>query len=474
MHRRPASPVVVIVCLSITVTMVLLVLWQWAAANTTVAAEPTIVATVDPTVALSTPLLSTRRAPGVLSRDLNVSQFRADIQPLMVAVEPTSCAAVSVDGVLVSEANGTTPVIPASNMKLVVAAVALDVLGPSYTFTTSVVGQVGPDGVVAGDLVLLGGGDPVLSTDWWPASGVQTYPPFDVTRLERLADQVQSAGVTRVDGRVVGDGTRYDDEFFNPSWDTDLHGVEGGPLDALLVNDGWMTSTIADVTADPALGAAQVFTGLLRDRGITVGQGATAGTAGFDTVITSVTSLPLSNILGEMLETSDDNTAEMLVKEIGLVVSGVGTTSAGLAVMTERLLAWGVPMDGVGFTDGSGLSRENRITCAALLAVLQHGDLADAVGEGLPIATTTGTLVGEFAGTEVEGTLRAKTGSLSGVKALSGYQLAAGGSVVEFALVLNQPGINLDGAYRPIWNELLAPALVTYPSAATPDQLAPR
>lgn len=471
MARRAGNPIVVLTSIAVTITMVLLVVWQWAEASSTVDAEPTYDASADAGVALTTPLLSVRRAPGVLSHRLNVAAFAAELEQLRSAVGSGSCLAVSVDGRPVVARNETSPVIPASNMKLIVAAVALEVLGANYRFRTTAIGEQGADGVVAGDLVLVGGGDPVLGTDWWPLSGQQTYPPINTTRLEELADAVVAAGVTRVSGRVVGDGSRYDDEFFGPTWDESLQVTEGGPYDALLVNDARVTpQRVADV---PALGAAELFTQLLRDRGVPVGQGFAEGTGDFGTEVAAISSQPLSAIIAEMLLTSDDNTAEMLVKEIGHERSGSGTTSAGLQVITEQLLAWDVPLDGVDLVDGSGLSRDNRVTCAALLAVLQHGSLDDAVGQGLPVAGESGTLAESFAGTEVEGTMRAKTGSLSGVKALAGYLPVEGGSVVEFALVLNSPGID-GGGYLGVWYDLLAPALVTYPSEATVAELEPR
>ncbi|MCU1361711.1 MAG: dac [Ilumatobacteraceae bacterium] len=454
------------------VGMALTVLWQWAEERSTIAAEPTIAATADPAAALTTPLLSERRAPGVLARRLNLQQFASEFGDVSAEIEPTSCLAVSVDGQDVIAKNASVGVLPASTMKLFVAAVALEMLGPGYTFTTTVGGDVGADGVVAGDLMLIGGGDPVLSTDWWPTSQVQTHPPINVTRLEDLADVVVAAGVTRVVGRVVGDGSRYDDQFFAPSWDDSVHVTEAGPYDALLVNDGWTTPSISDVTAVPALGAAQLFVSLLRDRGVRVGGGAAAETMPFANEIASVQSQPLSAIVQEMLQTSDDNTAEMLVKEIGLEASGSGTTAAGIEAIVGQLMTWGVPIDGLLLVDGSGLSRDDRVTCRALLGVLQQGDPTSALGAALPVAAVSGTLSDLFAGSPVEGRLQAKTGTLTDVKSLAGYLPVPSGGTIAFALVQNAPGID-QGGFLTVWNDLVT-ALVTYPAAATEADLGPR
>jgi D-alanyl-D-alanine carboxypeptidase len=104
----------------------------------------------------------------------------------------------------------------------------------------------------------------------------------------------------------------------------------------------------------------------------------------------------LPAILDEMLTTSDDNTAELLVKEIGFAVRGDGSREAGLAVIRDVLEEWGMPLDAVAFADGSGLSNNNRVTCSLLVGVLQHGAHDDPVGEGLPVAGVSGTLAQSF------------------------------------------------------------------------------
>ena len=155
-----------------------------------------------------------------------------------------------------------------------------------------------------------------------------------------------------------------------------------------------------------------------------------------------------SSDLAEMLTTSDNTTAELLLKEIGRVGKQRGTRDDGIAVMLQRLTSWGVPLDGVEFHDGSGLSDDNRTTCAAIGALLDRYSLDDPLVAGLPVAGATGgTLANAFIGTALEGQLRAKTGTLSnysdgpggkpGAKALSGYLPVAGGGSIRFTLVLN-------------------------------------
>jgi D-alanyl-D-alanine carboxypeptidase/D-alanyl-D-alanine-endopeptidase (penicillin-binding protein 4) len=222
-----------------------------------------------------------------------------------------------------------------------------------------------------------------------------------------------------------------------------------------------------------------VLRDLLVARGISVGDVGTGVSTGGAT-IAEVQSQPLPAILAEMLTTSDNNTSEMVLKEIGYTAKGQGTRPAGLQVVMEKLTAWGVPTAGINLVDGSGLSDANRLTCAAILGVLEHGSATDAVGEGMPVAGKEGgTLVDVFAGTPLAGKLHGKTGSLNpncnpgqlGAKSLGGYVPEAGGGAIEFVLLQN--GECIAKNYRPLWDQLAA-ALAPYPTGPTPETLAPR
>ena len=155
-----------------------------------------------------------------------------------------------------------------------------------------------------------------------------------------------------------------------------------------------------------------------------------AGTAPATAVeLAAIESAPLADVVGEMLANSDNNTAEMLVKELGFDDSGAGTREAGLAVIERTLAEWAVDTAPMVFADGSGLSPDNRATCTALLSVLQRSDPDGPIGAGLPIAGQTGTLSDIFVDHPIAGRLLGKTGTLSnppfnqdppGVKALAG------------------------------------------------------
>ena len=443
----------------------------------------TLVAPPPPPAALSTSMLSLRRFPTVLSRELNISDFEQDVVPFLATLNDRSCAAVSVDGILIGARNPDIAVIPASNQKLIVAAAALDVLGAETRLTTSVSAALAPvDGVVNGDLFLVGGGDPLLSSDWYRTSNLERYAVLSPTSLDSLADSVRDAGVRQITGGVVGDGSRYDDEFFAPGWGVGVAGLEAGPYDALMANDSRVLND-DQRASDPNEGAAREFTRMLQERGITISNGASSGVATPQaTVLASIESAPLAEIVGEMLANSDNNTAELLMKEIGLVGEGTGSREAGARVMMAKLVEWGIETSNIVLSDGSGLSLDNRLTCAAILAVLQRHDPSSALGVALPIAGETGTLRDIFTDQSVAGRLTGKTGTLNNppfnadppaVKALSGYLPVEGGTAVEYTLVLNGPTISDQSEYRPI-RKGLAEALDTYPSGAAPAQLGPR
>ena len=482
-RRRRVNPVVVLAVLALIPGLLLFVAWRWADGRAEGEPPPTSIAPPAPAPSLATPLLSFRRAPAVLSRQLNIAAFQGPVAEFAGSLEAPSCVAVAVDGVAVGGARIDVPLIPASNQKVLVGAVALEVLGEAYTYTTDVRAAATPvGGTLSGDLYLVGGGDPLLTSSTYPTAH-DPVPVTSPTSLDALADAVVDAGVQRVEGAVVGDASRYDDERFVPTWDNDIRGIEAGPYDALLVNDARVTGDPLRA-AEPAQAAARELTQLLADRGVTVAGAPVAGAAPAQAaVLGTVTSAPMSAVVGEMLATSDDNTAELLVKELGVAGGGGGTRAAGIAVMTTTLTGWGVPMAGVTIDDGSGLSNANRLTCQALLAVLGRHTPDDAFGAGLAVAGESGTLSDVFTDSPLRGRLRGKTGTLGNapynadppaVKSLSGYVPIDGGGAVQFALILNAAGTLTDqGVYRPIWNRL-ADVLATYPSGPTPAALAPR
>lgn len=481
---------VVLVIAAAIPALILLAIAQWAGGQADAtddavpAVDPAAPATTSPppSAALNTGLLSFRRASSKLSRDLNMAAFQQGVQPLMNSVGDRSCAAISLDGELVGEKNIDTVVLPASTMKILVAAVALDVLGDDFRYTTRVMGPTPSAGVINGDVYLVGGGDPLLSGDWYPQSDLDRFPAFNTTSLDELARNMAAAGVTQINGDVLGDGSRYDDELYAPGWGADVNGIEAGPYDALLVNDARVLGD-EQRSNDPNQAGAREFVRILGEQGIAVTGGAGTGTApGGAAELSSVQSQPLPAVIAEMLTNSDNNTAELMLKEIGLTASGAGTREAGAAAIATTLAGWGIDTAGLVVADGSGLSTDDRITCRTMIAVLQHAGFASAVGQGLAIGGETGTLNDVFGDTSVAGRIRGKTGTLNNVpydqdppavKALAGYLPVDGGGAIEYTLLLNGGIITDQSEYRPIWAELVN-ALTSFPAVASPRALGPQ
>ncbi len=491
--RRPPSrgrgpgPWIVLIVVAVVPVIVLTALRSWSTSQDdgNEPAPPVDPAAVvpTPTPALSTGVTSLRRLSTIISRELNTDTFANEVSPFLASVNDRSCGAISIDGEPVGERNADIAVIPASNQKIPVAAAALERLGEDFRYTTEVVASAEPqDGVVDGDLFLIGGGDPLLSSDWYPASNLELNPVTSPTSFDALADRVVAAGVTEITGSVVGDGSRYDDEYFAPGWGDGVAGLEGGPYSALMAND---SRVLGDPLRgnDPNEAAAREFTLLLEARGVSVGESASAGTAPTGAVeVASIDSAPLTDVVAEMLGNSDNNTAELMVKELGLTVGAPGTREAGLGVIREQLVDWGVDVSQIVLVDGSGLSLDNRLTCDSILTVLQRTGFESAVGQGLPVAGQTGTLATAFEDHPVAGRLRGKTGTLNNppfnvdppaVKALAGFLPVEGGSAVEYVLILNGPTVSDQSEYRPVW-EALADSLDTYPAGASPTDVGPR
>jgi D-alanyl-D-alanine carboxypeptidase/D-alanyl-D-alanine-endopeptidase (penicillin-binding protein 4) len=458
--------------------IVLAGVWQFADANIP-PPTTTTTTTVPPRASaeLATDLLSLRRHPSPLAErraaDEEAVAFASLVQRLTDEIGDGSCVRLVAGETVLAEIDPLRPVIPASNQKLIVAAVALDVLGPDHRFRTELQSVAPVDGVIDGNVYLVGGGDPVLRTADVPDP--LRYPAFNTTPIEPLADQLVTLGVTTIAGDIVGDGSRYDDEFRVPSWG-DETGSDTSRYDALLVNDGLIGN--GNYGLDPSRSAARVFYDLLAARGITITGAAANAARPADADLTTlalVESLPLTDVLVELLHTSDNNTAELLVKEIGYASTGEGTRAAGLATIRATLERWGVPLDGVVLDDGSGLSRDNRLTCAAIASLLSSAPVADELRDVLPVAGRDGTLADQLLGTEAEGRMQAKTGTLTGVKALSGSQRAGDGTRIDFALVLNGPDAKEPTLYQPIWRRLVA-LIGDFPVVVEPDvvRFAPR
>ena len=230
-------------------------------------------------------------------------------------VDPARTAALAVDlrtGAVVYSRNPELALVPASNQKLPVAYTALALLGPGYRFHTEVVGTGTLVGDVwHGDLWLRGYGDPTLE-------------PED---LAALAADVSAWGIRRVDGAVIADESWFDSRRTAPGWRARFYINESPPLSALVVDRGWYRGGTSD---NPALAAGSLLRQALDRAGVRVAGRTHTGTlttAGLP--LARDVSEPLAEIVRFMGRESDNFTAEMLVKQLGAVQLGQGSTAAG-------------------------------------------------------------------------------------------------------------------------------------------------
>ncbi len=269
-------------------------------------------------------------------------RLQADLEAWAAYSPPQSCLVVhDAKGRELFAHQPTLPVVPASTEKLVTATAALRALGGDHRFVTRVVTSAPAGAVLAGDLVLVGGGDPGLASPDHIAASAED-PPV-ATDLDALAAEVVASGVRRVEGAVVGDESRYDQQRYVPGWPQRyLDQVAIGPMSALTVNDGREPDPAAPagapappvIAVDPARGAAAVFTRLLEARGVDVVGEPRAGPAAANSrEVASVESPPLAEIVDMMLRESDNMTAELLVKAIGLDEALNGSTAGGAEAM---------------------------------------------------------------------------------------------------------------------------------------------
>ncbi|MCU1460631.1 MAG: D-alanyl-D-alanine carboxypeptidase/D-alanyl-D-alanine-endopeptidase [Acidimicrobiales bacterium] len=431
------------------------------------------------TASPATAVLSLRRAPVGITDAVAGARLTTGLDAIfgdkvLGGGGPNSCLIVHDDrGRVLYSRNPTTPMIPASNLKLLAATVLLDRIGPEARLRTEVVGQPPSSGTVQGNLWLVGAGDPLLATADFAAQASFNHTARIATSLESLADAVVTAGVRTVTGSIVGDDTRFDGQRAIPTWlPVYLTDHQAGPITALLVNGGFSSyRPPIQPAAQPATFAATTLTFLLGARGVHVAGPPTEGKAAADAApVASVVSPTIHEIVGEMLKESDNTAAEMLVKELGARFAGAGTTVAGINVIRDDLTRLGLPVADVQQLDGSGLDRGDRATCDLFVRVLDRSGPTGLLARALPVAGREGTLRKRFVGTPAAGRIRAKTGSLDNVVALSGWATGARGHSLTFSLLAGSlprasAGIGLE--------DRVANVLALYPRAPDPATIVP-
>ncbi|MDT0568966.1 D-alanyl-D-alanine carboxypeptidase/D-alanyl-D-alanine-endopeptidase [Streptomyces sp. DSM 3412] len=350
--------------------------------------------------------------------------------------------------------NADEALTPASTTKIATAAAALSAVGPDHRIETRTV--LDPD---SAEVVLVGGGDPTLTAH--EDTGGTSRPSEaegggGYASLRSLADETAAA----LDKRHLNEITLAYDTSLYEGPEQHTIGVNGNLalVVPLMVDEARLdgsSSGSADRAPDPAADAAAEFADLLQDRGVKVRTEGSTTTGKNAKELAAVSSPPLSTLVERMLTHSDNDIAEALARQVALATGEQPSFEGGAAAIKKELKKLEVPLRGVEFADGSGLSRGNALTPALLTALLAesaspaHPELRPVL-TGLPVAGFTGTLRGRYPSDATgTGIVRAKTGTLSNVNTLAGTVVDADGRLLAFAFLATEtPLENTDPAKR--------------------------
>lgn len=328
--------------------------------------------------------------------------------------------------------------IPASNMKLVTGAGALIALGPEFRFQTRLVTNgrgLRAGRVLRAPVYLAGSGDPTLAT----AAYARRYLGATAT-LEALVRPLRRDGVRVIRGPIVVDERLFDQRRTGPRWRSSYVQFVS-PLSALSTNQNFTSDFRGGNAASPALTAAVRLRGALRGAGIhhvgqlRVGQAPTGAQE-----LARVVSPPLRTIVGQMNRPSDNHIAETLVKGVGAYAGRAGTTAAGTAHIGSVLRTRAILNGDDRLVDGSGLSRANALTATSMVRLMAAAEADPSWGRALVGSLPhggQGTLVRRLRGELTARRVRAKTGYLNGVSALSGRVVSRRGERYAFSILMN-------------------------------------
>lgn len=437
-------------------------------------AVPRGVATAD------VPLLSARRLPTVVTTHtpeplppLRQSTLERDLTALVLHAPARTCIAIRQDGDDLFVHESSDPLHPASLQKLVTAQAALAALGADYTYRTTAIAESAPvGGVLPNDLFLVGAGDPLLATLDYAA--LLASDGASATPLDNLAGDLVGDGLVRIEGGVVAVDTHYDENSYIRSWPADWvrNGV-AGTLNAVALNQGYQTPPgLAGRVGllpepEPALRTAALFDDMLEARAVRIPERPEVAARDRDFTgfieLGAVESAPLGAYLEFMLRESDNTTAELLLKELGFEHTGRGTTLDGALAALEILAEdAGRPILVFPPADGSGASPDNELTCGQVVEILEIDGPEGLLASYLPVAGQSGTLEHRFVDSTAAGRVRAKTGSLPGVRSLAGFATGSDGRPITFAAILN--GESLAAVTADQFLQQLLEILVAHPN----------
>ena len=323
-------------------------------------------------------------------------------------------------GEILSEHGSDRLLLPASNMKVVTAVTTLATLGPDARFTTKVRAGATPT-----DIVLEGGGDPLLST----------------TDLRRLANMTARALPAGTPVTVHVDDDLFPDTGRAPGWTRTYIPSVVSSVEAL--------ARIWDYSKDPSANAVRVFAKRLEKKGIPVSIGPDAD-GGDGAVIAESQGHTVDQAVRVMLRISENNVAEVLYRQVARA-AGFEASWTGAQQAAEQVLRnLGVDPTGMSLLDGSGLSRKDRVSPRFLVDVLRVARTVNPAPfttmfepDAMPIAGVSGTLddrFGRFVTRQsrcARGDVRAKTGTLFDTIALSGVANTDVGPERVFSILVN-------------------------------------
>jgi D-alanyl-D-alanine carboxypeptidase/D-alanyl-D-alanine-endopeptidase (penicillin-binding protein 4) len=354
-------------------------------------------------------------------------------------------------GQLLFDRSGDEARVPASNMKLLTASAALRILGPDRRFSTRVVA-----GPTPGSIVLTGGGDVLL--------GAGESAPGAVLGHAGLATLAQATvRALQNDGAAGTVSVLLDDSLFtgpslNPAWSPeDVQAGEMAPLFPLAMNSARFdpATDTGSRPQDAAMSTAAAFSGQLSTAaaaaGLTVAPGVVRVPAGpapdarEARVLAEVQSATVGQQVDLLLRTSDNYLSEAMGRMSALASGQPGSNDGAIAAVLQQLKDMGIPTDTLNAADVSGLALANRVSARQLAEVVRaitsgpDARLRAALA-GFPVAGLTGTLGDRYTDASTAGgagLVRAKTGTLNSVSALSGYVVDADGRLLVFSFIGN-------------------------------------
>ena len=339
------------------------------------------------------------------------------------------------------EQRADVPMQPASTNKILTAAAALLTLDRNARVTTTV--QAADQTRMPGVVVLVGGGDPVLSAA--PASEDTWYR--GAARIADLADQVRKSGIKATAVQV--DTSLYSGPDMAPGWDpADIAGGDISPIQSVMLDAGRIQPTTLESrrSPTPALDAGRALAVALGvdPAKVTIAPGPAEGRQ-----LASVQSAPLMERVRQMMTASDNVMAETIGREVARATGHPASFAGSVDAVIAKLSSVDIDMTGASLVDASGLSVANLLTATTLDEVINAAAGPDQpalrpIVDMLPVAGGSGTLSDRFLGSDLKssaGWLRAKTGSLTKTNSLAGIVTDVNGRVLTFAFISNNAGM---------------------------------